>query len=280
MRVLGRKYDVATLIADEVFVVGRNQQEPAPSESSCSAVIGHIKIATLSLLHMDRIAQQCNAFPAFADVQTRPPYEVLQRGRLATLEVFACDVHQCFIAFHPDVRLHLVGREGVGGLHRLQLAAAQRSRYLGHTNMVRQAMFVHRDAFLCQGTNDILLGHAAKVGSCSNENVADAHHLLVGYVNAVAVHPSLGDCNGLVCAKVNQGPIILSRHQLPGSTHQVQSENLPCVKSLLESFGRWSSCAHGDSPSHQAIFLGLHCTHVADHIDGIVELWRHKLLVE
>jgi hypothetical protein len=39
-------------------------------------------------------------------------------------------------------------------------------------------------------------------------------------------------------------------------------------------------CPHRHSPSHHAIFLGLHGTHVTDHFSGLAELWRNKLLIE
>ena len=57
MTMLGRKYNFTTLVADEVFVVGRNQEEPAPSESACSAIIGHVEFVSLMFFQMNRIAQ-------------------------------------------------------------------------------------------------------------------------------------------------------------------------------------------------------------------------------
>ena len=57
MAMLGRKHDFATLVADEVFVVRRNQEEPAPSESACTAIIGHIEFVPLMFFQMNRVAQ-------------------------------------------------------------------------------------------------------------------------------------------------------------------------------------------------------------------------------
>ena len=57
MTMLGRKYNFATLIADEVFVVRGNQEEPAPSESACTAIIGHIEFVPLMFFQMNRVAQ-------------------------------------------------------------------------------------------------------------------------------------------------------------------------------------------------------------------------------
>ena len=57
MTMLGRKHDFATLVADEVFVVRWNQEEPAPSESACSAIIGHVEFVSLMFFQMNRVAQ-------------------------------------------------------------------------------------------------------------------------------------------------------------------------------------------------------------------------------
>ena len=77
MPVLGREYNVTGLIADEVFVVGRNQEELAFSEASRSAIVGQIELPTLPLFNVDGIAQERNPLATVADVQARPPDKIL-----------------------------------------------------------------------------------------------------------------------------------------------------------------------------------------------------------
>ena len=70
MPVLGREYNVTGLIADEVFVVGRNQEELAFSEASRSAIVGQIELPAFPLLHVNAVAKECNAFSTVADVES------------------------------------------------------------------------------------------------------------------------------------------------------------------------------------------------------------------
>ena len=69
MPVLGRKYDVARLITDEVFVVRRNQEELALSEAACTAIVVQIELSTLPLFNVDGITQERNPLTTVADVQ-------------------------------------------------------------------------------------------------------------------------------------------------------------------------------------------------------------------
>ena len=68
MPVLWRKHDVTTLIADEVFIVWRNQKELAFSESPYAAFFGQIELPAFPLLHVNAVAKECNAFSTVADV--------------------------------------------------------------------------------------------------------------------------------------------------------------------------------------------------------------------
>ena len=77
MPVFGREHDVAGLVADEVFVVWRNQQGLAFSEASRAAVISKIILPTLPLFNVDGVAQEQNPLTTVADVQARPPDKIL-----------------------------------------------------------------------------------------------------------------------------------------------------------------------------------------------------------
>ena len=55
--VLPGEDDVAALVTDEVFIVGRNQEVFALAETSCAAIVGQVEIAALITLQVDRVAQ-------------------------------------------------------------------------------------------------------------------------------------------------------------------------------------------------------------------------------
>ena len=78
MTMLGRKHNFATFVTDEVFVVRWNQEEPASSESACSAVIGHVEFVSFMFFQMNRVAQELYSLSTFPDVQSRPPDEVFE----------------------------------------------------------------------------------------------------------------------------------------------------------------------------------------------------------
>ena len=69
MAVLRREHNVTGLIADEIFVIGRNQQKLTLSEASRAAIVGQIEHSILPLFNVDGIAQECNPFTTVADVQ-------------------------------------------------------------------------------------------------------------------------------------------------------------------------------------------------------------------
>ena len=70
MPVFWRKHDVTTLIADEVFIVWRNQEELAFSESSCATLFGQLILPAFPLLYVNAVAKECNAFSTVADVES------------------------------------------------------------------------------------------------------------------------------------------------------------------------------------------------------------------
>ena len=48
--VLSREHYVTAFVGNEVFVIGRNQQEFAFSESPCAAIVCHVEFPTLPFL--------------------------------------------------------------------------------------------------------------------------------------------------------------------------------------------------------------------------------------
>jgi hypothetical protein len=102
MSMLLLKNYVSGLIANKVFVVRRYQQKFSFSEASFAAIICQVELPASISLHMNVITQESDSFATIADVQSRPPHEILQSGWLATLEILSCKVCQCFVSFHLD----------------------------------------------------------------------------------------------------------------------------------------------------------------------------------
>ena len=74
-------------------------------------------------------------------------------------------------------------------------------------------------------------------------------------------------------------PVVLCCHQLPRTSHQVQTDNLSAIECLLEGFMRRLRGSHFYSPAHHAVFLCLHGSHVTDHLSRRLELRYYQLLV-
>ena len=100
MRVFLREDNVARLIADEVFVIGRNQQESTLFEASRATIVRQIEFSSFVFHLMDVVAQKCNAHAAITFIQSRPPNEIIECSRLTTLEVFTGKTHQRFFSLH------------------------------------------------------------------------------------------------------------------------------------------------------------------------------------
>ena len=52
VHVLWMEHDVAAFIADKVFVIGRNQEEIVPPESSCAAIISQVEFPAFPFFYM------------------------------------------------------------------------------------------------------------------------------------------------------------------------------------------------------------------------------------
>ena len=70
MGVLPREDNVAALVADEVFIVGGNEQKPALPEPPCAAMVSEVEVPALIFLHMNAASQQGYALAAVVDVQS------------------------------------------------------------------------------------------------------------------------------------------------------------------------------------------------------------------
>ena len=80
------------------------------AESSRAAIVSEVKFPAFVLFQMNGVAQQLNPPAAVANVKSRPPDEILQRSRLAALEIFARQMHQGLVPVGLTMSRHLVGR--------------------------------------------------------------------------------------------------------------------------------------------------------------------------
>ena len=66
----GKGYMAAfALVADEIFVVGRNEKVVPTTEAACAAVVSDVELATFPFDKVEIVASQLDATPALADVQ-------------------------------------------------------------------------------------------------------------------------------------------------------------------------------------------------------------------
>ena len=107
---------------------------------------------------------------------------------------------------------------------------------------------------------------------------SEVNYCYLWNVDFVAVHPPIGDGDGLGCAEFEHPPVVFGSHQLPCSAHEVKTDNFSVIKSLLKSLRRGFAGTHCHGPAHHAVFLCLHGTHIIDHIGRTTELRRNKLL--
>ena len=91
------KDNITALVADQIFVVWRNQKKLAAAEASGAAVIGEEKVTAIPSLFADIVFLEFYSPSAVADVQAGPPHKILQGGRLSATEVFAGEHHKCLI---------------------------------------------------------------------------------------------------------------------------------------------------------------------------------------
>gem|GEM_PF-5219104 len=78
MPVLWRQHYVTALIANQIFIVGRYQQELPFPESSSATVISQVKLPASVSLHMKAVTQECDSFATVIYIQPRPPYKIFQ----------------------------------------------------------------------------------------------------------------------------------------------------------------------------------------------------------
>ena len=93
---LGQDY-VSALVANQIFIVRRNQKKLASAETSGAAVVGEEKVTAIPSLFADIVFLEFYSPSAVADVQAGPPDKILQSGRLAATEVSAGELHKCLI---------------------------------------------------------------------------------------------------------------------------------------------------------------------------------------
>ena len=91
------KDNITALVADQIFVVWRNQKKLAAAETSGAAVIGEEKVTAIPSLFADIIFLEFYSPSAVADVQAGPPHKILQGGGLAATEESAGEHHKCLI---------------------------------------------------------------------------------------------------------------------------------------------------------------------------------------
>ena len=96
MAVVGVEGHMAALVADEVFVVGREEVNASVPESPCTAVLVAVEGESLPALLYEFILDGLHSLPAVADVQSGPPHEVFHCGGTVAAEVGSGELGQGF----------------------------------------------------------------------------------------------------------------------------------------------------------------------------------------
>ena len=116
MTIVWRENDVTTLVTDKVLVVRRNEMVTVLAESSRTAIVSDVKNPALEFTalpphHVNGIAHHCDAPTAVADIEPRPPHEVLECSGLAAIEILARQQQQSLIPVKTSLRSHLNAHE-------------------------------------------------------------------------------------------------------------------------------------------------------------------------
>ena len=82
------EYMVATLVAEQVFVI-RRQQKRLPATASHAAIPVDVVYCAAMLFFHKFVAERIDSRAAFADIQVSPPHKVFKRGGRMATEVFS-----------------------------------------------------------------------------------------------------------------------------------------------------------------------------------------------
>ena len=122
---LGRKDDVTALVADEIFIIRRDQMNRSGAESSGAAGFVNIELTAFPRFLNEFFTNDFDSFLTVADIQAGPPEEVLERGRRVASEIFPRHHRKSILSRHIQRHLDLLPHKGIGAFHRVQVAAAK-----------------------------------------------------------------------------------------------------------------------------------------------------------
>ena len=162
----------------------------------------------------------------------------------------------------------------------MQIPAAECAGELGHADVVRKPVVIHRDPLPCESPDEVLLGHAAASASLGDKELPDIHKLILWDVNPVGVHPSPYRRLAPGAAETQHPPVIIPGHELPGSPVKVQADDPAFVIGLPECLLRRADGPHRDRPAHHPVLLGLHGPEMRHHFLRSPELRRAEMLRE
>lgn len=154
---LERKDDVTALVADEIFIIRRDQMNRSRAESSGAAGFVNIELTALPRFLNEFVTNDFDSFLTVADIQAGPPEEVLERGRRVASEIFPGKHSQGILSRDIQRISNLLTHKGIGAFHREEVAAAKKSGKLRQTDVVGQAVVIHRDSPLGERGDKISL---------------------------------------------------------------------------------------------------------------------------
>ena len=280
MGVVGMEDDVAALVADEVFVEGREEEDGAPAEAAGAGVRMDVEVASMPAFGAELVAEGGDAAPAVVDIQPGPPDEVLQRGGAMAAEIFAGEKGEGLFVVQNQRIAHLFRDERQRPFGRMEVPRAQQAGELRQAEMVGEPLLGHLDIPLAEGFREELLLHAAAPRKRLSENVGNPLFFLQGNIHAIGMHPATEPGQGLAAAELQHPSQVLAGNELPGGAQQVRPDDPSLVVGLLESLGGWLASTHRHSPAHGLVILGLHGPEPRHDLRRVFELRGCKLLAQ
>lgn len=239
--VLG-KDQAPAFVADQVFVVGGQQDGVAAAEAPGAGIFVKIEVHPFPVDRMQFIPESGDTPPAVADVQAGPPSIVFERRGAVASEVFPGQQRERFVLFQRAGRGDFCVREGVGGFRRMEVSAAQRPGEFCHPDVVGKPVVIHPDIPFGKRLGKIFFRNAPFVGGAAEQQVADLDVFFVRNADTVGAHPSFDDLPGLGGAQGQHPAVIFPADQLPGAAQQMKPDDPAAQTAGKQAAGTASGC--------------------------------------
>ena len=120
------KDDPPALVANQVLIVGREQQHRPFPETAAARIPVQEQVEAFPSDLVQCAAERFHPPPAVSHIQARPPDKIFEGGGAVAPEILICQQHKRFVPFRRSRGRHFRFRQRIGRLHREKIPAAQR----------------------------------------------------------------------------------------------------------------------------------------------------------